>query len=103
MCVNGKVIERVWPVVKPANYENIKKGAAGKHVELRACKMWYEPKYGVPEKIEDFTAEHKGFIEDMMYQMSFTGDPETRSIHKVVAVLKNPDSKDEENPGVLLI
>jgi len=29
--------------------------SAGKHIELKFSKLLYDPKYGCPEKIEDFS------------------------------------------------
>ena len=70
MVVNDKVIMRTWPGEKPGNYQTILKNA-GNYCELRMSKVLYEPKFGLPPlKIEDFTPEHKAFIEDLMYTMS---------------------------------
>lgn len=37
---------------------------AGGHLELWMSKVLYEPLYGAPEKIEDFTREHCAMVED---------------------------------------
>jgi hypothetical protein len=37
---------------------------AGKHAEVFIATKWYEPKYGIPEKIEDFTSEHRAYCEE---------------------------------------
>jgi hypothetical protein len=39
----------------------------GKHCEVVISKTLYDPKYGTPEKIEDFSPEHRAVIEDMLF------------------------------------
>ena len=66
VALNGKVMEYIWGEEKPASYYLIKNTWAGNHVELQMCKLLYEPKFGVPNKIEDFKPEHRALIEDML-------------------------------------
>ncbi len=45
--------------------------------ELYISKVAYDPKYGVPERLEDFTQEHANYLEDLMWRyMTFTGLPD---------------------------
>ena len=45
--------------------------------ELYISKVAYDPKYGVPERLEDFTQEHANYLEDLMLRyMTFTGLPD---------------------------
>ena len=42
---------------------------AGSYIEFWYSKNLYEPLYGTPEKIEDFTREHCAMIEDSYIRM----------------------------------
>ena len=66
--LNGKVIEYKFPDPLPAMYP-IYKARAGKHMEVMMARNLYDPKYGTPTKIEDFTAEHRASIESMIAHM----------------------------------
>ena len=45
--------------------------------ELYISKVAYDPKYGVPERLEDFTQEHANYLEDLLIRyMAFTGLPD---------------------------
>ena len=50
------------------------KKQAGGHLELWTSKVLYEPLYGAPEKIEDFTREHCAMIEDFNYRMNIKSE-----------------------------
>mmetsp|Transcript_35119 Transcript_35119/g.76877 ORF Transcript_35119/g.76877 Transcript_35119/m.76877 type:complete len:339 (-) Transcript_35119:83-1099(-) len=44
--------------------------------EIYISRIAYDPKYGLPEKLEDFSREHSAYLEDMMLRyMRFTGLP----------------------------
>jgi len=44
--------------------------------ELYISRVAYDPKYGVPEHLEDFTEEHANYLEDLFWRyMAFTGLP----------------------------
>ncbi len=47
---------------------------AGGHLELWLSKVLYEPLYGTPERIEDFTREHCAMIEDFNYRMNLKSE-----------------------------
>ena len=47
---------------------------AGGPLELFLSKMIYEPMYGCPEKIEDFTREHCAMIEDFNYRVTLKSE-----------------------------
>ena len=49
--------------------KNIKRFAAGKNIEVMMVRNLYEPLYGTPERIEDFTREHCAYIEDWNYRI----------------------------------
>jgi len=40
---------------------------AGKNAEIAIASTWYEPKYGIPKTIEEFTEEHKAYCEESQY------------------------------------
>ena len=41
----------------------------GHYGELALSKNFYDPKYGNPQRLEDFTREHAAYLEDMQYNM----------------------------------
>ena len=44
--------------------------------EMYISRVAYDPKYGTPETLEDFTEEHANYLEDLMWRyMTFTGLP----------------------------
>ena len=63
--LNGKVMQFVG--TNPEQIQFTKKFSAGKHVELGLSKMLYDPKFGNPQKIEDFDPLHRATLEDMLF------------------------------------
>ena len=39
----------------------------GKNIELALSSLLYDPKFGNPKDIKDFSDEHRATIEDMVY------------------------------------
>ena len=45
--------------------------------EIYISRVAYDPKYGTPETLKDFTEEHANYLEDLMWRyMFFTGLPD---------------------------
>lgn len=45
--------------------------------EMYISRVAYDPKYGTPETLKDFTEEHANYLEDLMWRyMTFTGLPD---------------------------
>ena len=66
MTVNGKVrqlLDSAKPCDKVKYTDMVKKN--GNHLELTYSKIFYDPKYGVPNSLTDFTHEHSAYIEDL--------------------------------------
>ena len=88
--MNGKVLE--W--VAPPSMDKFKDGlvgkVAGKHFEVFAASTWYEPKYApIPTKIEDFSQEHRDYIEDSQLLASL-------KMFKVVALRASQEKTKEK-------
>lgn len=59
-------------------------GRIGYHSDLIMSKMLYDPKYGTPTSIHEFTREHAAYLEDMVYRFAEAGNS-TLHEWKVVA------------------
>ena len=64
----------------------ITKKVAGKNMELVASKMLYDPKYGMPDRIEEFTREHCAALEDMTAR-SPQHDQTGAALYRIVALI----------------
>lgn len=78
--VNGKVRQYMGDESHPLY--NTLLNCAGNHLELAFSKFIYEPKYGMPKRIEDFTREHCAYIEDEHVSLigQFSGHPVLKTI-----------------------
>lgn len=65
--LNNKVLEFVGEKTNNPIFDYIKP-YAGTHHELLLGKVQYDPKYGCPEKIEDWTAEARASREDAQFE-----------------------------------
>ena len=78
--MNGKVLK-----VGGALGAYLKKNKAhGARYELTLSRLVYDPQYGTPERLEDFSREHAAYIEDF-YLRGFCSEPGTTI--EVVALL----------------
>ena len=72
--VNGKVLE-FCPENKDGEHWDQWLGfrnALGANFEVGLARNGYDPKYGAPDKLEDFTREHSAYVEDFIYCMNET-------------------------------
>ena len=46
--------------------------------------MMYDPKYGVPKKLSDFTKEHSAYIEDLAKDFNGKGTWKTVGFHEQI-------------------
>ena len=44
----------------------LENGTAGEQADLRWARVMYEPLYGLPERIEDMSPEHREWCEDLV-------------------------------------
>jgi hypothetical protein len=84
--INGKVRQYIGPHC--CFQHQIALNSAGKHSELVLSKMLYEPKYGIPEHIEDFSREHCDYLEDMIARSSFNTAESGSPNYIVVALIQ---------------
>ncbi len=83
--MNGKVREYIGP---PGTFSHhVALSVAGHHAELFICKMLYEPKYGMHDKIECFTREHCAYIEDFSATGATKGT-NGEELYRVVALIE---------------
>ena len=72
LAVNGKVLEVVVEDVGGTLFKNSLNffKQFGQRVEMVLSRIMYDPKYGCPESVEDFTREQAAYIEHNLYQLS---------------------------------
>lgn len=82
--INGKV--RQYVNEDPKGYEDqvARIGRIGQHGDLFMSRMLYDPKYGNPNTVHDFTREHAAYVEDAMYRFQEAGNS-TLHHYKTVA------------------
>lgn len=78
MTMNGKVLECTLERDSQHWDEFVHLHQQFGHVgELYISRVAFDPKYGLPETLEDFTREHAAYVEDLMYRyQEFTGLPD---------------------------
>lgn len=69
LVINGKVLkciaEKDTPAMQAAHF--VRGMVGGAHAEVSMAANLYDPKYGAPTKLEDFTREHAAYREDFFY------------------------------------
>ena len=84
--INGKVRQYIGP--RGCFQHHIAMGSAGKHSELTLSKMLYEPKYGIPANIENFSREHCDYLEDLIVRSSFNASETCSPYYTIVALIE---------------
>lgn len=72
--LNGKIL--FWTGAtgdQVKEYQLWKNRTKVKHIELSWCRLLYDPKYGVHDKIEEFPREHCCYIEDVLSEWERAG------------------------------
>lgn len=95
VALNGKVIEFLGPREGPM-YEFMIERHIGADMTLARARRMYDPKYGLPETLEDMSEEHRAAVEDL--RLTFKGmfalkEEETERVVALLLPQKNRGAK----------
>ena len=88
MSLNGKIIQFTFP--KDHFYHDVThmlRRTYGPHLEIGAANTLYDLKYGVPQRLKDFTKEHSGMLEDNYARYVYIGEDNRKHV-KVIGTFE---------------
>ena len=67
--LNGKIVCYTYPN-DHMMYQMTRttKSGRGPHIEMNTARIIYDPKYGLPSTLDEFTKEHSAYIEDLTWR-----------------------------------
>jgi hypothetical protein len=66
LALHGRVVRLSGPVGNPLVGMLKKHGSNGKHLEVQLAALLFDPYYGAPASLEEFTREHCGYLLDLL-------------------------------------